>query len=407
MSPTSLQFFFLFIGVLVAYLSLDQPAHRRALLSAVNLGFLATFIPNWQSWVSLLVFIVGSYFTLQAARRATSDWVVALWVGIFILAFLLLKRYAFLDALVPSSLFKHSIELVGISYMLFKFIHMVVDIRQEQIHSVKLSEYANYQLAFFTLIAGPIQRFNDFQKFWGSVTPGRADQRETLLAWNRILNGMIKIGLLATVANYLYEWGGRGFSQPPTNEEALVRFAVCFYSYPVYLYFNFSGYTDIVLGCAKLLGLQLPENFDRPYLARNVVDFWSRWHISLTNWVRDYLYMSVYKWLVQKKRSLASWAGYVLTFLSLVIIGTWHGSTLNFVAFGAIHGIGATTTQIYTALLKKLLRQDGLKKYNQSQVIRGVSMFITFHFICLSFVFFPTDIQTALERLRIVMERTF
>jgi D-alanyl-lipoteichoic acid acyltransferase DltB (MBOAT superfamily) len=287
--------------------------------------------------------------------------------------------------------------------MLFKFLHMVVDIRQGQLLAFTLFGYLNYQLAFFTLIAGPIQRFNDFQKFWESMSPATADAREALIAWNRLLNGMLKMGLLAAAASFLYDRSAAALLQPQSTLELAARFAVYFYAYPAYVYFNFSGYTDIVLGCAKLLGLQLPENFDRPYLARNVVDFWSRWHISLTTWIRDYVFMTSYKWVAERFSPLAQTAGYVITFLSLLIAGIWHGSTWNFVVFGAMHGAGAAITQMYGSVLKWRLKRAGLKRYNQNPWIRGGAMVLTFHFVCASFLFFPAHLRLTLDRLQAVV----
>jgi len=404
-NPSSLPFLVFFIVALLIFSSLSRPVHRRYFLSAVNLGFLVALIPNWQSWASLVAFIFGSYGVLLLARRKVPTWLVVLSAAAFVVGFLFLKKYVFLVFLVPASLLDHAVELIGISYMLFKFLHMAVDLRQQQPLSLTLFGYVNYQLAFFTLIAGPIQRFNDFQKFWETMAPDNGDLRETLSAWNRILNGILKMGLLAVAAQYLYEWAAGGLFQPQSTQALLGRFAIYFYAYPVYLYFNFSGYTDIVLGCAKLFGLRLPENFDRPYLARNVVDFWNRWHITLTTWVRDYVFMTSYKWVVERFRWLAKGAGYALTFSALLIVGIWHGSTLNFVVFGLLHGIGAMATQMYGALLKSRLKQSGLKRYNQNQWIRGVAMATTFHFVCVSFLFFPADLQLTLDRLQIVADR--
>lgn len=375
------------------------------LLSVANAAFLVALVPNWQSWVVLAAFIFGSFGVLLLARCRVSSWLVALAVTAFIVGFLFVKRYAFLGLLIPASLLDHTVGIVGISYMLFKFLHMVVDIRQHQPLSLSLFGYVNYQLAFFTLIAGPIQRFGDFQKFWATLNPEDESLRESLAAWNRIFNGMLKMGLLAVAAQYAYDWAGAGLVQSQATQLLLARFAIFFYAFPVYLYFNFSGYTDIVLGCAKLLGLTLPENFDRPYLARNVVDFWNRWHISLTAWVRDYLFMTSYKWIAERFRWLAKGAGFALTFSALVIVGIWHGSTWNFLVFGLIHGTGAIATQIYGTLLKSSLRQSGLKRYGQNRWIRGVAIAATLHFVGFSFLFFPADLQLTLDRLQLVADR--
>ena len=184
--------------------------------------------------------------------------------------------------------------MIGLSYMLFKFIHMAVDQSEGQLAPFTFATYANYQLLCFTLTAGPIQRYNDFYAYWTAESLPDWDGRDVVVSWSRLLTGMIKVGLIAPLAWDVFERSRSQLLLQP-GVEVLPRFAAFFYSYPVFLYFNFSGYTDIVVAAARLIGLTLPENFDRPYLARNIIDFWNRWHISLTHWIRDYIFMASYK----------------------------------------------------------------------------------------------------------------
>ena len=406
MNPCSLLFLFFFIAVLAIFHRVPGPAGRRAFLGAVNLAFVATFIPNWQSWASLGIFLAASYILLVAARARAPGGLLAISVAALVGGFLYLRKYVFLEMLVPASLLDHGMALIGVSYMLFKFLHMAVDLKQGQDLRLTFSGYVNYQLAFFTLIAGPIQRYGEFQAFWENPAPDAGDLRASLDGWNRIFNGMLKMGVAAAGALYLYDRAAAGFLEPQSTPALAARFAVYFYAYPAYLYFNFSGYTDIVLGCAKLLGLRLPENFDRPYLARNVVDFWSRWHISLTNWIRDYAFMLPYKWIAERSsRPAAAAAGYLLAFASLLLAGVWHGATTNFVVFGALHGAGAVVTQLYGALLKRRLKAPERKSYNRNKWIESGAIVVTFHFVCFSFLFFPADLQMTLERLHLVAAR--
>src|SRR5262249_8098091 len=154
-----------------------------------------------------------------------------------------------------------------------------------------------FQLAFFTLQAGPIQRFTDFQRWWDDPSPEAPSEdgrTQVLEAWDRVLNGAVKMGILAVLALAAWERLSAGFANPQPGWKLLSRFVLYLYLSPAFLYLNFSGYTDIVVGSARLLGLRLPENFDRPWLARNMVDFWNRWHISLSTWIRDYVFMRTY-----------------------------------------------------------------------------------------------------------------
>lgn len=182
----------------------------------------------------------------------------------------------------------------------------------------------------------------------------------------------------------------------------VLRFVVYIYSYPFYLYWNFSGYTDIMIGCSRLLGFDLPENFARPYLARNVIDFWNRWHISLTHWIRDYVFMTSYKRVAERHPARAKVCGYGLLFLSLLLAGCWHGPGANFAVFGTLHGLGVAVNQAYGDTLKAVLGRPGYQRYQKSPAIRWAAVALTFHFVCFTFLFFSTDCRTAVGILRSV-----
>ncbi len=265
---------------------------RRGILATASGAFLFLLVPNLRSWVWFAVMLAVTYLALVAVRRWRRGIGVAIAAGTSLLLYLYLKRFTFFADYVPVplewDLRLHPVELVGLSYMIFKFIHMLVDEWQGQLAPFDLWTYLNYQLSFFTITAGPIQRYNDFRQSWDEVALRPSEARQIVLLWIRILTGMIKIGVLGAYLESVY-------ARHHLARPALADFFVCLYFYPAYLYLNFSGYTDVMIGAGGLLGFRLPENFNRPYLARNVLDFWDRWHISLTHWIRDYVFMASYK----------------------------------------------------------------------------------------------------------------
>ena len=185
--------------------------------------------------------------------------------------------------------------------MLFRQIHVLVDASQGQVERLSLWSYVNYQVNLFTILAGPIQRYQDFDEQWRTLAPALADLHELLQDCMRLLIGVVKIGLIAP---FFYR-GWDELQVAVVNHHVagwkfIVEFLVVFYFYPMYLYFNFAGYCDIVIAACRLLGMRLPENFNRPYLARNVIDFWTRWHITLGTWIRDYLFLPMYKPVVER-----------------------------------------------------------------------------------------------------------
>jgi len=147
---------------------------------------------------------------------------------------------------------------------------------------------------------------------------------------------------------------------------------IAVYAYALQIYYDFSGYTDIAVGSALLLGIRLPPNFNRPYAAENLADFWRRWHISFSNWLRDYLYFS----LPGKRSKVMPYLNLIIT---MVIGGLWHGASWTFVIWGALHGIGLATVRLWQS-------QTGTAK--ATGVWRYVNIFVTFHFVTLAWIFF-------------------
>ncbi len=284
---------------------------------------------------------------------------------------------------------RHVIRIMGISYMFFRQIHVLVDAAQGQIERLSLWSYVNYQVSLFTILAGPIQRFQDFDEQWRSLDPVLADPHELLANCLRLLLGVVKIALVAPL---FYKGWDELVMQLAAGHHSgwkfLVYFAVVFYFFPLYLYFNFAGYCDIVIAANRFFGMKLPENFNRPWLARNVLDFWTRWHITLGTWIRDYLFMPMYKPVVERSPRRAAgvaWLFYILAFLAA---GAWHGTTANFIIYGGLQGVGAAAAKLWENRIIAARGRAGLKEYMKSARIRAVAIVLNFHFQCFTLLFF-------------------
>jgi D-alanyl-lipoteichoic acid acyltransferase DltB (MBOAT superfamily) len=400
MSVCSLGFLGLCVAVVIVFHLAPRKLFRQVVLAATNATFLISQVPNARSWGFFAAVLVGTYVLLVAVRACRRGGVVAAAIGLVLLTLLYTKRYEFFATWVPVpmdwNLVVHPIELVGLSYMFFKLIHMFVDEWQGQLAPFNLWSYLNYQLSFFALTAGPIQRYNDFWKSWNDMDLVPRESREALLLWLRVLAGMIKISVLGSWAHIAFVEA----SLPgPRN---LTDVLVCFYVYPAYLYFNFSGYTDVMIGAGGLLGFKLPENFNHPYLARNVLDFWDRWHISVTHWIRDYVFMTSYKAAASRFPRAARYWSYVLLFVALFLAGIWHGTTQGFVLFGAFNGLGAAVTRAYGDGLRAWLGGAGLKTYLQNRVVQWIAVIVTLHYTGFTFLFFsmqPQALQILLKTI--------
>lgn len=401
----SLQFL-VFVALLVlAYELGPVRPYRRVILSLANLVFLLTFLENMSDALALAGFVLLSYGMLLAVQRWRWRGTPAIFILLAVLVLLVLKRYYFLEGWLPEGLLQHSLGIIGISYMTFKLIHVIVDLRQGQLAPLDFPCYANYQLGFFSLVAGPIQRYNDFREFWAHCDEIDTTHGEGLRAWNRVLTGLLKVGALAPVAFYVYEATRDAVSSSSSASLTLAAFLGLFYAYPAYIYFNFSGYCDVVIGAARMLGMHHQENFNRPYLARDMIDFWNRWHISLTLWIRDYVFMSSYKSLVERWPRVAKPAGYVLLFVALLLAGIWHGPSMNFMIFGLIHGVGVAVAQLYADTLRAGLGREGMRAYLANPWIRGVATGVTLNYACFSFLFFAPGMDSTMRLLRVVGAR--
>jgi alginate O-acetyltransferase complex protein AlgI len=379
---------------------------RRAFLAVCSAGFLWTLIPNVASWIALAMFILSGYAVAKLLRKWPSLALLWAYLVILLAAFLVLKKYSFLGYFFPVVL-SIPITIVGLSYMLFRQIHVLVDSMQGEAKHLTLWDYCNYQLNLFTLSAGPIQRFQDFQQSWAQLTPIPVGLYELSKTWLRILIGVIKIAAIG--AGFLFAYT-KSYSRlieigsgHPTLFVVLPWFIALFYLYPLYIYANFSGYCDIVIGGAALLGISLPENFVKPYLSRNVIDFWTRFHRTLGFWIRDYLFTPLYKVVAEQNPATAKSYAFVCYFIAFILAGVWHGSTSNFAVYGLIHGFGASATKLWETYLVRTRGRPYLKEYLQIRWVRVVAIAVTLHFYAFSILFFPGPLDKCLAPLRILV----
>lgn len=214
---------------------------------------------------------------------------------------------------------------LGVSFFTFEFVHFAADSYLGKTERVRLSEYAAFILFFPTMVAGPIKRIQDFQPKLrqASFDPALAAQGVT-----RILAGLAKKHVLAdTFTLWSDNLGTAALYSASRTEIALWVLA-----YGGKIYFDFSGYSDIAIGSGYLFGLRIPENFSWPYASRNINEFWRRWHISLSLFIRDYVYIPL------GGSRLTSFRTSVNILVAFAISGLWHGAAYNFLVWGLWHG---------------------------------------------------------------------
>ncbi|MBV9282714.1 MAG: MBOAT family protein, partial [Chloroflexi bacterium] len=258
---------------------------------------------------------------------------------------------------------------IAISFFTFMAMSYVIDVRRGKIAPVKLVDFALYLCFFPHLIAGPIVRVGELVPQF--ATPRDPRRIEAVRAFSLIAGGLIKKVVFADLlATQLVD---PVFGSPSLHSRADVVTAV--YGYAVQIYCDFSAYSDMAIGLALLLGFQFPQNFDRPYTALTLQDFWRRWHMSLSRWLRDYLYIGLGG---NRKGRVKTYRNLMLTML---LGGLWHGAAWNFVLWGGLHGGGLAAERWWD-------ERPGSGRPPGAVRWPWLRWFVTFQLVCLAWVFF-------------------
>jgi D-alanyl-lipoteichoic acid acyltransferase DltB (MBOAT superfamily) len=261
-------------------------------------------------------------------------------------------------------------NLIGISYLAFRCSRLVLEVRNGSAKKPNFLEYVNFAFFLPTMSVGPINTYTNYREgFEGryKVPVGRAALR--------ILVGAVKYQFLSSVFSQLNYESLLLDDSPHKRMDLLV--AVVFYF--LYLYCNFSGFCDMAIGAAALIGIRVPENFENPLAARNVKEYWNRWHITLSQYMRDVVFVPLSKRLIHLTGpAFTNHAIAIAIAVVFLLVGIWHGLGWNYVAFGAAHSVGLVTNHYYTIGLKKWLGREGFKAYNANPWIHAVAIVLTF-----------------------------
>ncbi|HEX4947551.1 MAG TPA: MBOAT family O-acyltransferase [Blastocatellia bacterium] len=265
---------------------------------------------------------------------------------------------------------------LGLSFFLFQSIAYVVDVYRRTTEPARnLLEYFAFLSFFPSIVAGPINRAQQLLPQFRHSVQLTAEQGGAALF-------LIAIGLIKkiAIADYLRaNFVDRVFDFP--ERYSSVEMLAAIYGYAMQIYADFSGYSDIAIGSALLLGIALPMNFNAPYRAQNLPEFWRRWHITLSTWLRDYVFFPITS---LRKRSVALlYAGLIVTML---LGGIWHGAAWTFVMWGLLHGVGLAVVRGGETLRKRFGWQSANAIWSNIGAV-----FVTFHFVCVTWIFFRAE----------------
>jgi D-alanyl-lipoteichoic acid acyltransferase DltB (MBOAT superfamily) len=376
---------------IVALRALRGSARRLAFL-ALNLTFLWGMLLGPVGASSTLVFAVLGYLLVQLAMRKGLTG-LTLGIALYVAVFVYLRRYDFVVWIVPDSLLTRVISTVGLSFLFFKVVHVMIDAYSGTIGRLTLVSYLNYALNFTTFTMGPIQRYQDYRDQWDGLKEAiPEDFNSHLDAALRILLGLTKAYVLAPLF--------QDRALPPDAvllDLSLRGLVIQSYAFWAYLYLNFSGYCDVVIGIGSLFGVRPPENFNKPFLARNISDFWQRQHRSLTLWLTDYVFSPTYKRLLGRNGGSRFAAANLSLMVTMMISGLWHGTTLSFFLFGLVHGLWFVLYRSWDELLVRSFGKGAVKRLRQNVFAHVGGIFLTFNATALAFVFFQVRPERFVE----------
>ena len=323
--------------------------------TAIFLGFVSPI-----SFILLITSTLTSFYILKYFKSLSSaTLVIVIQMSTIFLFFKLKYNISF-------NLSESSVLPLGLSYYSFRIIHYALETYKKLIPKHTIIDYLNYLFFLPTILIGPINRFQPFLK---DKKKRRWDNLMFSQGLERIIYGLVKIVFLG---NYLLSSRLNNYILEISSDKIWLATYLKMIKFFANAYIQFAGFSDIAIGLSLLFGFKITENFNYPFLATNIADFWRKWHISLSEWCRDYVY---YPFLAITRN------GKISIILSMIILGAWHEISLRYIFWGILHAIAINIWYKYDGCKF----QKKLHKYPLLQ--RGLGIMITLHFVMLSFVF--------------------
>jgi D-alanyl-lipoteichoic acid acyltransferase DltB (MBOAT superfamily) len=390
MDSASLQFV-LFGLITAAVLNLSRSRLWRSIvLMAASLTFLAMLAKSAVVLIPLAAFLLLGYGALVMRERGWSRggaWTIPA----MILVYVWLKKYTFL----PEWSFLHfPYFILGLSYIFFRVLHLLIEAGEgagtEEKQRIGFGVYLLYTLNFTTLISGPIQLYDEFARDQFAVQPLPLGPSVIGLQVERIIRGFFKVNVLAMLLHMMQENGLEQLTQPVPIEHKMFAAAQLTVAYPLFLYANFSGYIDIVIALARLMRIRLPENFDRPFSASSFLDFWNRWHITLSTWLKTYVYNPLLLALMRRisSPSMQPFLGVICFFVTFFLIGVWHGRTSEYIVFGVLQGGGVAINKLWQLWLTRILGRKAYKDLAKNAIYIALGRGLTFSWFAFTMFWF-------------------
>lgn len=386
MAVPSFQFlaFTALAAVLLAVSS--KAAWRGTVLFVFNVAFFATFASRPLQALPFVAMLAAGFLAVKALENKQRHWALTVAIVVMVGAFCWLKKYSFVPAQWD---LQFAYLTVGMSYVFFRVLHLVIDAGQSALpERISLLKYVNYTLNFTCLVAGPIQLYPDYLE--NERNPQRLTAALAGAAIERLVLGFFKVSIMSTPLYAAHQWVVAHVVSSLPLPARIAYAAALLAIFPLYLYCNFSGYTDFVIGAAAFLRIRLPENFNKPFIATSVIDFWSRWHLTLSNWLKMYVYSPLLLSLLRRFQApaVAPFLAVIAFFVTFFLVGVWHGQTSNFLFFGLLTGLGISVNKLYEIVLTKRLGRKSYKHLSERPAFVAFARGANFAWFCFTMLWF-------------------
>ena len=364
-------FLLLFVVLLIGFVVNFFEKRKDYYILALSLLFAgAIYGKSRAMMVYLFAFIVYQYFLVFLAQRIEAKWLKPL-VFLSILPLVINKVFALTSL--------HLLAFIGISYMSFKTIQIMLEISDGLIkEKISVKDYLQFLLFFPTVSAGPIDRSRRFLKEINEVMPRKEYLELAGDGVYRIVLGLLYKIVLST---YVYQM------LLALNNTGTVVYSIKYmYLYTLYLFFDFAGYSLMAVGSSNILGIQTPMNFNKPFLSVDIKDFWTRWHITLSTWLRDFVFSRVLMQVIRKKwfKNRLHNATYAYM-VNMLVMGFWHGLSVSYIVYGFYHGVLMAGFEVYQK------KSNFYKKNKNKNWYKLLSWFVTMNLVMIGFFIFSGE----------------
>jgi D-alanyl-lipoteichoic acid acyltransferase DltB (MBOAT superfamily) len=380
---------FVGFGLLVAWvLNLGgSRLWRSTVLLTSSLLFLYMLADRTLDLVPLGGFLLFGYGCVRVSERG---WRAPMSLGLplIVLVYAWLKKYTFIPGSVD---LQFPYLTLGLSYIVLRVLHLVIETAEdEELAHIGVGSYLLYMLNFTTFVSGPIQRYDEFSRDQLAREPIALDSGIVALQLERIIRGFFKVNVLAMLLHAVQLDALVAVSSGLPTSLRLIAGLELALVYPLFLYSNFSGYIDIVIALARLMRLRLPENFDRPFATASVLEFWSHWHMTLSDWLKTYVYNPLLLALMRHTSSvrIQPFLGVFCFFVTFFLVGIWHGRTSEFVMFGLLNGGGISLNKLWQITLTHALGRKPYQSLSRHVLYVGAGRGLTYTWLSFSLIWF-------------------